>query len=170
MMNGDFGRYAQRMVQMLWDPELTYDAGSRLPIWCLGKQYKGHEKRLSTTEPNPSTQQITPPGSTASSVDSSIVNNTKSSEDGGFPPAFLDDFEARIWMTYRSNFPMIHKSADPKAAADISLSVRLRSRLVEPAGFTSDTGWGCMIRSGQSIVANALVMLRLGRGKTSFIL
>lgn len=85
-------------------------------------------------------------------------------EDGGWPPSFLDDFEARIWLTYRSNFPAIPKSEDPKAASSMSLSVRLRSQLVDQGGFTSDTGWGCMIRSGQSLLANALVMLKLGRG------
>jgi cysteine protease ATG4 len=85
-------------------------------------------------------------------------------DDGGWPPAFLDDFEARIWLTYRSSFPAIAKSDDPKAASAMSLSVRLRNQLVEQGRFTSDTGWGCMIRSGQSLLANALVILKLGRG------
>jgi cysteine protease ATG4 len=163
-MNGDLGRYAQRMVQMLWDPELTYDTSSKQPIWCLGKPYKDHEKTASSPNPSPAAQQITPPSSTASSVESGVSIIAKTSEDGGFPPAFLDDFESRVWMTYRSSFPMIQRSSDPKATADMSLSVRLRSRL-EPSGFTSDTGWGCMIRSGQSVLANSLVMVRLGRGK-----
>ena len=81
--------------------------------------------------------------------------------DRGWPPEFLDDCESRIWFTYRSNFPAIRKSSD----AAMTLSVRLRN-LSDQSGFTSDTGWGCMIRSGQSLLANALVILRLGRGRS----
>jgi cysteine protease ATG4 len=114
---------------------------------------------------------VTPPDSTASSIDSELTSgDSGNGEDGGWPSTFLDDFEARIWLTYRSNFPIIPKSQDPKALSSMSLAVRFRSQLVEPAGFTSDTGWGCMIRSGQSLLANALVMLRMGRGKMKFCL
>ncbi|KAJ9134747.1 Cysteine protease [Pleurostoma richardsiae] len=35
--------------------------------------------------------------------------------------------------------------------------------LGEQGGFTSDSGWGCMIRSGQSLLANTLAICYLGR-------
>ena len=81
-----------------------------------------------------------------------------------WPQAFLDDFESRLWLTYRAGFPPIPKSSDPKAASNMSFAVRLKS-ITAHDGFTSDTGWGCMIRSGQSLLANALLTLRLGRDR-----
>jgi cysteine protease ATG4 len=174
MTTVDFGKY-KRIVKYFWDPEPTNDAASRLPIWCLGKEYKVSQhtqhaippskdaKPIPSELPHP-TQPVTPPDSTASSVDSGLAyGESGSDEEGGWPSSFLDDFEAKIWLTYRSNFPAIPKSQDPKAISSMSLSVRIRSQL-ETGGFTSDTGWGCMIRSGQSLLANALVMLRMGRG------
>jgi cysteine protease ATG4 len=94
----------------------------------------------------------------------SASTTTESSTSLGWPTPFLDDFESKIWMTYRSNFPPIARSEDANAAQAMTLSVRLRSQLTEHQGFTSDTGWGCMIRSGQSLLANALAISKLGRG------
>lgn len=171
----DFGRY-KRIVQYFWDPEPMSDTAS--PIWCLGREY---EVSKSSTKPTTSSndpsedgrlisaQQLhpvhptTPPNSTPSSFDSGLGNEGSGNDDGGWPPSFLDDFEARVWLTYRSNFPIIPRSQDPRASALLSLTVRIRSQLGDQTGFTSDTGWGCMIRSGQSLLANALVMLRMGR-------
>lgn len=187
MSHVELGRYGTRIFQYFWDPEPKNDDVSKLPIWCLGKEYdsqtKFRELAISTkaelhkdlpvsshrdtsyqvlekarpASPNGGQEDFphTPPPVAHGGVDEG---------QGSWPHDFLDDFESRLWFTYRSNFPLIKKSPDPKAATSIPLAVRLRSQLVDSGGFTSDTGWGCMIRSGQSLLANSLVMLRLGRG------
>ncbi|TPR05127.1 SNF2 N-terminal domain family protein [Aspergillus niger] len=91
------------------------------------------------------------------------TTNYRKPSEHAWPESFLLDFESRIWMTYRSNFPPIPRVEGDDKSASMTLGVRLRSQLVDTQGFTSDTGWGCMIRSGQSLLANALSMLVLGR-------
>lgn len=170
----------KRLVQYFWDPEPTNDASDKSPIWCLGKEYRASEKQSTSAVTDSPPQEgtflavkqsqtvdtSTPPDSTAGSLESSSgYDDCDTGEaEGGWPTSFLEDFEAKLWFTYRSNFPAIAKSQDPKALSAMSLSVRLRSQLVDQGGFTSDTGWGCMIRSGQSLLGNALLTLKVGRG------
>ncbi|PLB51764.1 cysteine protease atg4 [Aspergillus steynii IBT 23096] len=150
MNNVDIGRCGKRIVQYLWDPEPQNDEEPDAMIWCLGTTYPpGQEYIL----PQPKSNLDRPNQPKSAPQDTTY----------GWPEGFLLDFESRIWMTYRSNFPPIPKIDSPDARPGMTLSVRLRSQLMEPEGFTSDTGWGCMIRSGQSLLANALSILHLGR-------
>lgn len=171
----DLGRY-RRIVQYFWDPVPKNEDGPGSRIWCLGNEYITPDYNVGTRNDDLNmniSQSHSPAGCNSSSsraaCDASEQPNFKTppsgeASDHGWPSAFLDDFESRIWLTYRSNFPPIPKSEDPNASPSMTLSVRLRSQLVESHGFTSDTGWGCMIRSGQSLLANALSILSLGRG------
>jgi cysteine protease ATG4 len=167
-------------MQYFWDPAPTNVGGSRIPIWCLGRKYvlasgsdgispsQASQVDASTggIDSQQSIHAATPPDSMTSSFDSDLAydETARADEDGGWPKPFLDDFEAKIWLTYRSNFPTIPRSQDPQVLTTMAFSVRLRSQLIDHSGFTSDTGWGCMIRSGQCLLANALLFLRLGRG------
>jgi cysteine protease ATG4 len=186
--NYDFGRVGKRVVEYIWDPVPKNDDTSGGPLWCLGRRYESPAKDTHSY-PSPSSSHGSPPTSAASrSEASSNIDESRPYEDAsaagdvdssqstdcvadeaGWPTAFLDDFEARMWLTYRSNFPPIPRSQDPKASAVMSFSVRLRSQFGSQEGFTNDTGWGCMIRSGQSLLANTLSLLHLGRGMTPIV-
>ena len=171
----DFGRY-KRIVQAFWDREPKNDNTSGSRVWCLGREYSARnmakgpcyrdsEATKEDAGPNgqdlyPDAKRIKLAATKGASPRESEEKSYDSEVDRGWPPEFLDDCESRLWFTYRSNFTAIKRSSD----ASMTLSVRLRS-LGDQGGFTSDTGWGCMIRSGQSLLANALVMLRLGRGE-----
>lgn len=72
---------------------------------------------------------------------SASSSTSPSSYDMTMPPDFYHDLCSRLWMTYRHNFPPIR-----------------------PSAYTTDIGWGCMLRSGQSLLANTLLIHCLGRG------
>lgn len=182
MSSVDFGRY-KRMVRYFWDPQPKNNDGINVPIWCLGKRYDStpwgkpnritsfpavHDKKREID--SASDEDKSPQTFRRSSVETGgdegylQAQGHSDEDDRGWPKDFLDDFESRIWFTYRSSFPVIKKSTNSKSSNSIALSTLLRSQIADQGGFTSDTGWGCMIRSGQSLLANALIMLRLGRG------
>ncbi|KAJ7636027.1 hypothetical protein DFH06DRAFT_657448 [Mycena polygramma] len=60
-----------------------------------------------------------------------------------WPTQFYSDFRSRVWCTYRRDFEAIRDEG--------------------PRGWTSDAGWGCMLRTGQSLLANALLTVHVGR-------
>ncbi|KAL6923807.1 hypothetical protein FSST1_001081 [Fusarium sambucinum] len=189
MANVDLAPY-RRIVQIFWDPEPTNDVVNDQPVWCLGRSYRLNGKKNTkvddhhpqtpppalkaeaeiqqahdTAQPpnSPTNAPDTPPDSISSSFSSSLAYDDPV-DDGGWPTGFISDFESKIWMTYRSEFEPIPRSTNPQATSALSLSMRLKSQLGDQSPFSSDSGWGCMIRSGQSLLANAIAMVRIGRG------
>lgn len=123
--------------------------------------YPGSAKSIPAAPPN---APETPPESNSSSFSSSLAY-VELEQETSWPNGFLDDFESRFWMTYRSDFEPIARSTDPKATSALSFAMRIKSQFsADQAGFSSDSGWGCMIRSGQSLLANAMAIVLLGRG------
>ncbi|EIN03481.1 hypothetical protein PUNSTDRAFT_56214 [Punctularia strigosozonata HHB-11173 SS5] len=96
-----------------------------------------------------------------------------------WPPVFYADFTSRVWVTYRSHFQPIRdttlsalesdfgeqaQSANTSGNSVVSGSPSSGRRWWGgEKGWTSDAGWGCMLRTGQSLLANALLHLHLGR-------
>ncbi|PYH41157.1 cysteine protease ATG4 [Aspergillus saccharolyticus JOP 1030-1] len=154
----DIGRCSKRIVQYIWDPEPKNDRQPHEPIWCLGVKYPSAEARASQSKTHDDGQK-----GDERDVVVSTASRTMGTAEHSWPEAFISDFESRIWMTYRSNFIPIPRPDGHDANASMTLSVRLRSQLLDTEGFTSDTGWGCMIRSGQSLLINTMALLLLGR-------
>jgi cysteine protease ATG4 len=100
-----------------------------------------------------------------------------------WPSEFYADFTSRIWITYRSHFQPIRDSSlnllereQAEAAATGATGSPTPISSSPPTkrwwpggekGWTSDAGWGCMLRTGQSLLATALMHLHLGRGVSS---
>lgn len=188
--NVDLGRY-RRLVQLFWNPEPSNDTALDQPAWCLGCAYKLSDEAAWVARASDKPARGPPSPTPSSSPEQNQGNNTQSSrfgatkeapfesfpdgfssahthhdvarDVGGWPKSFVDDFGSRFWMTYRSGFDPIPRSDDPKATSFLSLSMRIKGQLGNQTGFSSDSGWGCMIRSGQSLLANAMGILQLGR-------
>ena len=131
-------------VKYGWNVKLQSNFHSDSPIWLLGKLYHhnmcdGFSSKSSSTSSN-------------SAIMSHISHQSKSKPYDFHDPVqvqrrkeqtlaqFRQDYYSRIWLTYRRQFERI-----------------------EGSHFTSDCGWGCMLRSGQMLLAQAFVTQYLGR-------
>lgn len=82
---------------------------------------------------------------------------------------FLDDVKSKLNFTYRTRFKPIPR--DPEGPSPFSFYTIFRdnpintieSAIANPDCFSTDIGWGCMIRTGQSLLGNALIKIKLGR-------
>lgn len=124
-----------------------------------------------TLQPNPSLQSVS---------SFTIESGGPSKFAASWPPVFYEDFTSLIWLTYRSNYTPIRdtslESLLPLSPCDLemmpSAGLPASPRRWNWPGqgeklWTSDTGWGCMLRTGQSLLANALIHLHLGRSKSA---
>lgn len=95
---------------------------------------------------------------------SNISHSGEKHDNVDYPQEFKDDLETRLYFTYRYGFTLIER--DKNGPAPLSLGSLFRGTLdfsTIHKGFTTDSGWGCMIRTSQSLVANSLLNLCLGR-------
>ncbi|KZT24290.1 hypothetical protein NEOLEDRAFT_1163305 [Neolentinus lepideus HHB14362 ss-1] len=167
-----------KAVRYLLDSDATPDKCPD-PIWLLGVQHSGYEPPPPSMTPSPRRSSVDSRRSPAPSSSSSSIQadhslsqslsspSSKNNPGANWPPEFYADFTSRIWLTYRSQFSPIRDSsltALESEIGEVSQSPRRwNSWLSGEKGWTSDQGWGCMLRTGQSLLANALLHLLLGR-------
>ncbi|RXW23562.1 hypothetical protein EST38_g2288 [Candolleomyces aberdarensis] len=184
--------HLDKAMRYLLDSDSTPDKCTD-PIWLMGVQHPGYEpsppssyvgspssRRGSASPPSfrSSTSSI---GSLSSSsnhheqqlLHSSTGSNPKLNPGANWPPVFYIDFTSTVWLTYRSHFPTPIKDgrlADLCGSGPSLDSVNTPATKKTPWNWvggektwSSDSGWGCMLRTGQSLLANALVHVHLGR-------
>lgn len=114
-----------------------------------------------------------------STLSLSTSQSGKHSRESGvhWPPVFYLDFTSRVWLTYRSHFAPIRDQSLAVLEAEAGGQSQSQQVSASPRrwnwpvggekGWTSDSGWGCMLRTGQSLLANSLIHLHLGRGASA---
>ncbi|ODV87607.1 hypothetical protein CANARDRAFT_187588, partial [[Candida] arabinofermentans NRRL YB-2248] len=144
----------QHMFEYIWDRDISNDDHEN-DLVVLGNTYSSKED---PTEPLPITSSV------SESHGTDDTENTDDKNTNQWPDEFIKDVETRIWLTYRCGFPLI-KKAD-QGPSPLSFGSLIRGTIdlsTINKGFTTDAGWGCMIRTSQSLLANALLNLQVGR-------
>lgn len=183
--------HIDKAMRYLLDSDATPDKCTDV-IWLLGVQHPGYEPPPPSAYPAPSaggrrssvdsrrhSPSFRSSTSSTSSLDVSLNAPQPAKHPGAnWPPVFYADFTSRVWLTYRSHFTPIRDGRLGDLSAEYN-SYQSDSSTSSPTatvkkwnwgsmvggekGWTSDSGWGCMLRTGQSLLANALVHLHLGR-------
>ena len=118
---------------------------SGAPLWMLGRRYGG-EGAVGGEGAAGETEEATEAGAAAASVAGAPEALTAAEL-----ASFRRDFASRVWCTYREGFRWLPRPGSPPPRQHAG-----------DAG-DSDMGWGCTLRSGQMLLANALLLAFLGR-------
>lgn len=177
--------HLDRAMRYLLDSDSSTDKCTE-PIWLLGVQHPGYEPpptpptgmavsvSRSTSGSRRSSSSFRSSNSSFSTSEFAPLSPSKQSNPAAhWPPVFYADFTSRIWLTYRSQFTPIRdiRLADLSGdACDIPLSCSSPATAKTRPWhwgrekiWSTDSGWGCMLRTGQSLLANALIHTHLGR-------
>ena len=188
------GRFDKAMRYIL-DSDATPDRCTD-PIWLLGLQHPGYDpstdpvpalsRRGSVDSRQASSFRTSASSTVSASPGGGIAPSPSSSKNHAvhWSPEFYADFTSCVWITYRSRFQPIRDSSLTvleREQAEVAVATAAGSPIPIPSsppskrwwpggekGWTSDTGWGCMLRTGQSLLATALIHLHLGRGSCAF--
>ncbi|XP_065081402.1 cysteine protease ATG4D [Ochlerotatus camptorhynchus] len=146
-------------VKFGWSGKLKTSFSKEQPLWLLGRCY--HQRPLHGSPPMENSMELVTATVETNQMVFESVQQLPSEFFGESPPAetgtdaieesspevemedieaFKRDFITRLWMTYRKEF-----------------------QTMDDSNYTSDCGWGCMIRSGQMLLAQGLLINFLGR-------
>lgn len=134
-------------VSHLWNQQEQQQSSSDSTLWLLGCKYAVNMSNLEKDMIRAQREHIFHTSGDDDDNDDetcaaeTTTTSSPASYDMTMPPDFYHDLCSRLWMTYRHNFPPIR-----------------------PSAYKTDIGWGCMLRSGQSLLANTLLIHCLGRG------
>ena len=179
--------HLDKAMRYLLDSDATPDRCPD-PIWLLGVHHAGFEppptpppgaapdpRTSGETRRSPGPRSYTSDAGSASTDSLALaLAHTQNAKTSGalWPPAFYADFTSRVWLTYRSQFQPIRDTSLTQLEKEIGQAVAAQAGSSPvprrwwggEKGWTSDAGWGCMLRTGQSLLANSLLHLHLGRG------
>ncbi|KAK4054648.1 Cysteine protease atg4 [Microbotryomycetes sp. JL221] len=181
---GALDRMFDRAMQYFVDSDSNVDKCED-DIWLMGLRHPGYrpepiastsESPTTTSEPRNMTQNVVetlgkrgprnsnPHDSQENGLDNGAEFSVASIN--GWPGSFYRDFYSRVALTYRTGFPPIPCSDQGMLGNGMfnAISQTLNRSARTSDGLSSDAGWGCMLRTGQSMLANALIFTHLGRG------